>query len=108
VWFNVWPNGSKATGKESVQISFPKSSKLDMHWHDGPETSGWGYMVAQYPDGTADIAEGAFGKGSAILSGLHPEAPVSWKTCCTFTKPLATDLAYADTLVTAGTWLPNY
>jgi glutamine amidotransferase-like uncharacterized protein len=30
VWFKVWPNGSKGTGKESAQISFPKSSKLDM------------------------------------------------------------------------------
>jgi len=111
VWFNVWPNNGKGTGKESVEISFPKISKLDMYWHDGPETSGWGYIVAKYPDGTAAIAEGAYGKGVAILSGVHPEAPASWRTCCTFTTPLATDLAYAGTLVTAalnGTLLPHY
>ncbi len=46
-----------------------------LHWHDGPETSGWGYMIAECPDGTAAIAEGTYGKGSAIMSGLHPEAP---------------------------------
>jgi hypothetical protein len=111
VWFNVWPNYGKGTGKESVEISFPKISKLDMYWHDGPETSGWGYIVAKYPDGTAAIAEGAYGKGFAIMSGVHPEAPAGWRTCCTFTTPLATDIAYAKTLVTAalnGTLLPHY
>jgi len=111
VWFNVWPNYGKGTGKEAVEISFPKSSKLDIYWHDGPETSGWGNIVGKYPDGTAAIAEGAYGKGFAILSGVHPEAPASWRTCCKFTTPLATDLAYAGTLVTAalnGTLLPHY
>ena len=111
MWFNVWPNNGKGIVMEAVEISFPKSSKLDMYWHDGPETSGWGYIVAKYPDGTAAIAEGAYGKGFAILSGVHPEAPASWRTCCKFTTPLATDLAYAGTLVTAalnGTLLPHY
>ena len=111
VWFDVWPNNGKGTGMEAVGISFPKSSTLDMYWHDGPQTSGWGYIVAKYPDGTAAIAEGAYGKGFAILSGVHPEAPASWRTCCKFTTPLATDLAYAGTLVTAalnGTLLPHY
>jgi glutamine amidotransferase-like uncharacterized protein len=111
VWFNVWPNQGRGIGKEAVQISFPKSSKLDIYWHDGPETSGWGYIVAKYPDGTAAIAEGAYGKGFAIMSGVHPEAPASWRTCCTFKTSLATDLAYANTLVTAalnGTLLPHY
>jgi hypothetical protein len=111
VWFNVWPNYGKGTGKESVLISFPNGSKLDMYWHDGPETSGWGSIVAKYPDGTAAILEGASGKGFAIMTGVHPEAPASWRTCCTFTTPLATDLGYANTLVTAalnGTWLPHY
>ena len=111
VWFNVWPNNGKGTGMEAVPISFPKSSTLDIYWHDGPETSGWGYIVAKYPDGTAAIAEGAYGKGFAILSGVHAEAPASWRTCCKFRTPLATDLAYAGTLVTAalnGTLLPHY
>src|ERR1700730_8957925 len=111
VWFNVWPNNGKGTPMEAVPISFPKSGALDIYWHDGPETSGWGYIVAKYPHGTAAIAEGAYGKGFAILSGVHPEAPASWRTCCKFRTPLATDLAYAGTLVTAalnGTLLPHY
>jgi hypothetical protein len=111
VWFDVWPNNGKGTGKEAVEISFPKSSKLDIYWHDGPETSGWGDIVGKYPDGTAAIVEGAFGKGFAIMSGVHPEAPQSWRSCCTFSTPLATDLAYAATLVSAafnGTFLPHY
>jgi glutamine amidotransferase-like uncharacterized protein len=111
VWFNVWPNFGKGTGKEAVNISFPNGSKLNVYWHDGPETSGWGHIVAKYPDGTAAITEGAYGKGFAIMSGVHPEAPAGWRTCCTFTTPLATDLAYARTLVTAalnGTLLPHY
>jgi hypothetical protein len=59
----------------------------------------------------AAITEGAYGKGFAIMAGVHPEAPAGWRTCCTFTTPLATDLAYARTLVTAalnGTLLPHY
>jgi len=110
-WFNVWPNFGKGTGKEAVQISFPRSSRLDMYWHDGPETSGWGSIVAKYPDGTAAIVEGSYGKGFAIMSGVHPEAPAGWRSCCSFTTPLATDLAYANTLVKAalaGTLLPHY
>ena len=111
VWFNVWPNYGRGTGKEAVEISFPNSSKLDMYWHDGPETSGWGYIVAKYPDGTAAIAEGAYGKGFAIMTSVHPEAPSSWRTGMTFTTSLSTDLAYAKTLVTAalnGTVLAHY
>lgn len=111
VWFNTWANGGKGTGKEAVEISYPSQPKLDHYWEDGPNLGGWGQIVAKYPDGTSAIVEGKSGSGWVILSGIHAEAPASWRYGMTFTTPLSTDLAYARTLVTAalnGTTLSHY
>jgi glutamine amidotransferase-like uncharacterized protein len=73
--------------------------------------SGWGNVVAKYPDGTAAITEGRYGSGWAILCGVHPEAPASWRYGMNFTTPVGVDLAYAGTLVKAalsGSALPHY
>jgi len=67
--------------------------------------------VGKYPDGTPAIVEGSSGKGWVILSGVHPEAPASWRTGMTFTTSVAVDNAYAGTLILAalnGTSLPHY
>jgi len=42
---------------------------------------------------------------------VHPEAPASWRTGMTFTTSVATDNAYAGTLILAalnGTSLSHY
>jgi hypothetical protein len=111
VWFNVYENYGKGTKKTAVEISSPKSGKLDQFWEDGPQFSGWGSIIGEYPNGTPAIVEGKLGAGWVILSGFHPEAPESWRYGMKFTTSAAVDNAYAGTLVNAalnGTSLPHY
>jgi biotin protein ligase-like protein len=111
VWFNFYAAESKGIHEEPVEISLPNSSPLDVYWQDGPQLSGWGEIVAKFPDGTPAIVEGQSGKGFVILTGVHPEAPASWRGSMIFTTPEATDLAYAGTIFQAalsGTPLPHF
>ena len=88
--------------KAAVPIADAGSGTLDQYWEDGPQLNGWGAVVAKYPDGTAAIAEGMSGKGWVILSGVHPEAPESWRRGMNFTTPASVDNAYAGTLIRAA------
>jgi len=111
VWFKFFADYYKGIHKESVMISFPSRSKLDIYWQDGPALSGWGKVVGKYPNGTPAITEGYWGKGFVVLSGVHPEAPASWRYGMSFSTPVDVDLAYAGTLVRAAlnrTMLPHY
>ena len=112
VWFNTYANNGKGTGKTAVEISYPDGlPRLDQYWQDGPELNGWGEIVGKYPDGTSAIVEGASGKGWVVLTGIHAEAPASWRTGMNFTTSVAVDNAYFETMVTAalaGTPLPSY
>jgi len=101
----------KGVSKAAVEITQPDGTQLDQYWQEGPELNGWGNIVGKYPDGSAAIVEGKSGAGWIILSGVHPEAPASWRTGMTFTTSVAVDNAYAATLVTAalsGSSLPHY
>lgn len=109
--FNFYADENKGIHKEPVEISFPDASSIDVFWQDGPELSGWGSAVAKFPDGTPAIVEGQSGKGFVIFTGVHPEAPTSWRGSLTFTTPLSVDLAYAGTVIQAalsGTPLPHF
>ena len=111
VWFNFYADEFKGIHKEAVTISFPKSGTMDMYWQDGPQLSGWGEIISKYPDGTPAMVEGKSGNGWVILSGVHPEAPASWRTGLKFKTSVAADLAYAGTLITTamnGTTLPHF
>lgn len=111
VWFNFYADEFKGIHKEVVTLTFPQSSKMDMYWQDGPQLSGWGEIISKYADGTPSMVEGKSGNGWVMLSGVHPEAPASWRTGMPFKTSLAADLAYAGTLVTSamnGTSLPHY
>jgi hypothetical protein len=97
--------------KTAVEVTGSNGTKLDQYWENGPQLSGWGQIVGKYPDGTTAIAQGKSGKGWVILSGVHAEAPQSWRGGMTFTTSAAVDNAYAKTLVTAalnGTSLPHF
>lgn len=110
-WFKFYADYYKGIHKESVMISFPSRSKLDIYWQNGPTVSGWGRVVGRYPNGTAAITEGYWGKGFVLLSGVHPEAPSSWRYGMSFSTPVDADLSYAQTLVRAAlnrTMLPHY
>lgn len=111
VWFKFFADYYNGKHKEAVAISFPARSKLDIYWQDGPQLSGWGKVVGKYPNGTPAITEGFVGKGFVILSGVHPEAPASWRTGMHFNTPVDVDLAYAATLVRSAmnrTMLPHF
>jgi len=111
VSYAVGLNLGKGIHKEAVTISFPKSGTMDMYWQDGPQLSGWGEIISKYPDGTPAMVEGKSGNGWVILSGVHPEAPASWRTGLKFKTSVAADLAYAGTLITTamnGTTLPHF
>lgn len=111
VWFNFYADYFDGIDKAAVEISTPESGRMDQYWQEGPQLSGWGDVVAKYPDGVPAIVEGKSGNGWVILSGVHPEAPADWRYGMTFTTSVETDNAYAGTLVEAalnGTWLPHY
>lgn len=111
VWFNLYPNSGKGTGKTAVEISYPSGTKLDQYWQDGPQLNGWGKVVGKYPSGAPAIVEGASGKGWVLLSGIHAEAPANWRTGMTFTTSVAVDNQYFETMVVAamnGTSLAHY
>lgn len=110
-WFNFYEAYYHGINKESLNISFPSGGKLDVYWQDGPQFTGWGSIVARFPDGTPAVVEGKSGVGWVILAGVHPEAPASWRWGMTFTSSVASNTAYAETLVKAalnGTYLPHY
>jgi glutamine amidotransferase-like uncharacterized protein len=111
VWFNYYADEFKGIHKAAVEVTGSDGTKLDQYWQDGPQFSGWGEILGKYPDGTPAIVESKSGKGWVILSGVHPEAPQSWRSGMKFTTTAAVDNAYAETLVTAalnGTSLPHF
>lgn len=111
VSFDFYVDEFKGIHLEPVELSFPGSAPLDVYWQDGPQLSGWGAAVAKYPDGTPAIVEGQSGNGFVIFTGVHLEAPESWRASLTFTTPLSVDLAYAGTVIQAalnGTQLPHF
>ena len=111
VAFEFYSDENLGIHVEPVQISFPNGAPLDMYWQDGPQLSGWGSVVAKFPDGTPAIVQGQSGKGFVVFTGIHPEAPAEWRGTLTFTTPVAVDQAYAGTVIQAaldGTPLPHF
>jgi glutamine amidotransferase PdxT len=111
VWFNFYGDYFKGISKEAVEVKASDGTKLDQYWENGPQLTGFGNIVGKYPDGTPAIVEGKSGKGWLILSGVHPEAPDSWRGGMNFSTPASVDNAYAQTLVTAainGTSLAHF
>jgi len=111
VWFNFYADEFKGIHKAAVTLSFANDTTREMYWQDGPQLSGWGEIVAKYPDGVPAMVEGKSGRGWVILSGVHAEAPATWRTGMKFKTPVATDQAYAGTLITAalaGSSLPHF
>jgi glutamine amidotransferase-like uncharacterized protein len=111
VKFGFYAGEKNGTRKAAVRIATAHGPALDQYWEDGPQLSGWGKVVGTYPDGTPAIVEGSVGRGWVILSGVHVEAPASWRRGLDFNTPASDDAAYARTLIVAAlnrTTLPHY
>jgi glutamine amidotransferase-like uncharacterized protein len=111
VRFGFYSAEAQGVRKAAVAIASPGMPTIDQYWEDGPEFTGWGEVVARYPDGTPAVVEGPFGRGWVLLSGIHAEAPASWRRGLAFTTPVTDSQAYAAKLVRAAlerTVLPHY
>lgn len=109
--FDFYADEFKGIHRELVQLSFVSSSPLDVYWQDGPQLSGWGDVVAKFPDGTPAITEGQSGNGFVIFTGVHPEAPPGWLGTLVLKTPITVDQAYAGMVITAalnGVPLPHF
>jgi glutamine amidotransferase-like uncharacterized protein len=102
VRFGFYAAESRGIRKAAVSISVAGAPTLDHYWEDGPEFTGWGAVVGKYPDGAPAIVQGTFGSGWVILSGVHPEAPATWRQGMTFNTPASVDNAYAGRLIFAA------
>lgn len=110
VFFDFYQAEFQGVHLESVDISLASGSPLNAYWNDGPQMSGWGDVVAKYPDGTPAIVEGTWGKGFVMLAGVHLEAPASWRVAGMNYTAVA-DTAYAGTMIQAaldGAPLPHF
>jgi glutamine amidotransferase-like uncharacterized protein len=109
--FDFYAAVRRGVHKEMVAISGNGTPTLDQYWEDGPQFTGWGDIVGKYPDGTPAVVEARSGAGWVILSGVHPEAPASWRRGMNFRTPVAECNEYAAKLIHAaleGTGLPHF
>jgi len=102
VRFDFYALVKQGIHKAAVEITGVGRPAMEHYWEDGPQFSGWGAVVGSYPDRTPAIVEGKSGKGWVILSGIHPEAPESWRRGMIFTTPTSAAHAYAGTLIDAA------
>jgi glutamine amidotransferase-like uncharacterized protein len=102
VRFTFYAAEDRGIRKAPVPITAAGMPTVEHYWEDGPQLAGWGDVVAKYPDGTPAVVQGKFGDGWVILSGIHPEAPESWRRGMSFTTPASAANAYAVTLIEAA------
>jgi len=102
VKFGFYAAEDRGIRKAAVPITVARGTTLEHYWEDGPQLSGWGAVIGKYPEGTPAIVQGTCGGGWVILSGVHPEAPGSWRRGMTFATPVSADTAYAWTLIHAA------
>src|SRR6266700_5878659 len=102
VKFGFYAAEDRGVRKAAVPIAGPGAPPMEQYWEDGPQLAGWGSVVAAYPDGTPAIVQGRSGRGWVVLSGVHPEAPESWRRGLDFRTSASVDHAYAATLIRAA------
>jgi glutamine amidotransferase-like uncharacterized protein len=102
VRFGFYAAENQGIRKAPVAISWSAGPTLDQYWEDGPQLTGWGAVVARYPDRTPAVVEGQFGGGTVILAGIHPEAPERWQRGMLFHTPPHVNRSYAATLIRAA------
>ncbi|MEO6599831.1 MAG: BPL-N domain-containing protein [Polyangiaceae bacterium] len=102
VQFKFYAAEAKGLRKAAVKIAGASTPPIDVYWEDGPELTGWGAVVARYPDRTPAVVEGTVDDGWVVLSGVHAEAPESWRRSLSFDTPRPVALAFARSLVASA------
>ena len=102
VRFDFYAVVNQGIHKAPVWIDIAESIPQEHYWEDGPHFSGWGDVIAMYPDKTPAIVEGKHGKGWIILCGVHPEAPEKWREGMDFTTSARVENDFADQLIEAA------
>jgi glutamine amidotransferase-like uncharacterized protein len=102
VKFGFYADENRGIRKSAVAITVAEGPTLEQYWEDGPQLAGWGAVVGKYPDGTPAIIEGTYGNGWVILTGVHAEAPESWRRGMAFNTSATEDNTYAGTLILAA------
>src|SRR5262249_17993459 len=92
--FGFYAAEARGIRKSAVGITAASGQTLDQYWEDGPELSGWGAVIGKYPDGSPAIVQGTYGKGWVLLTGVHAEAPASWRRGMDFKTPANVDTDY--------------
>jgi len=111
VAFPFYAAEAQGIRKTAVWVEAAGEPPLQQYWEDGPALTAWGDVVGKYPNGTPAIVEGSVGAGWVILSGVHPEAPESWRRAMTFRTAAGVDNEYAAKLIEAalrGTRLAHF
>lgn len=97
-----YPNGQDPEGA-IVPVTFSNGTVRDLVWWQGPYlpvlSNG---IVGKYPDGRVAIAETWSGKGYVTISGVHPEAPQSWRDGINLVDPDGLDFDVAWDLIHAA------
>lgn len=97
--------------KAVVVVTSPGGSEVEHYWEDGPQLSGWGAIIAKYPDGTPAAVQGSVGHGWVVLVGTHPEAPENWRGGMTFHAPARVSQDFASRVLVGayeGRALPQF
>ena len=102
VQFSFYAAEDQGIRKAAVPVSNADGSIIEHYWEDGPQFSGWGEVISKYPDSTAATVQGRFGSGRIILTGIHPEAPESWRKAFHFSTSVEQSHEYAAKLIRAA------
>ncbi len=111
VRFKFYSAEDKGIRKAAVAIVNADGTIIEHYWEDGPQFSGWGDIVSKYPDGTPATVQGSYGSGCVVLTGVHSEAPESWRREFNFSTPIESSHKYATTLIKAAihkTIMPHF
>jgi len=102
VQFKFYSAEDKGTRKAALAITNADGAVIDQYWEDGPQFIGWGSVVSKYPDGTPATVQGSYGSGWMVLTGIHAEAPESWRKEFHFSTSIENSHAYATMLIKAA------
>jgi glutamine amidotransferase-like uncharacterized protein len=100
--FKFYSAEDKGIRKAAVAVTNADGIMIEQYWEDGPQLNGWGQVISKYPDGTAATVQGNYGAGWIVLTGIHAEAPESWRKEFSFSTSIENSYQYAGKLIRAA------